>query len=139
MLSGACVARRNSRHKKIFMVINFLTKIQNSSTAKKETVRTDFSKMNLAVAEILCKEGYLERAETKGRLPKRIIEVRLKKDKFFKIKHISKPSKIIYTGYKNIQPSKRGGIIIVSTSKGLKEAREARRERIGGVMLFEIF
>ncbi len=52
----------------------------------------------------------------------------------------SKPSRRIYKSYKNIWTKNLGlGVSIIRTSQGFKTTNEARKEQIGGELLFTIF
>ncbi|OGY62805.1 MAG: 30S ribosomal protein S8 [Candidatus Harrisonbacteria bacterium RIFCSPHIGHO2_01_FULL_44_13] len=126
------------------MYTNVLTQLKNAQQAKKERIRVPYSKMDMAVLEVLAKSGYLSEASKKGRLPKRIIEIKLKyedgKGVISGIKFVSKPSRKLYVGYKELRPVKQGyGLAVISTSKGIMTAKEARNMKLGGEVLFEIF
>lgn len=123
------------------MYVNFLIRIKNAQGAEKNVLRAPFSKMDLAIAEVLLKYGYLKSVEVKGKADKRVIEINLSKEKAIRgIKFISLPSRRIYTGYKEIRSVKSGyGIAVVSTPKGIMSNKEARRQKLGGQLLFEIW
>ncbi len=127
------------------MVNDTLTKIKNAQAAKKESLKISFSNMDLAVLEVLEKNKFVESVAKKGRMPKRIIEVKLKYDKdgqgvIHGVKVLSKPSRRLYAGYKDIRLVKQGfGILVLSTPKGIMDGREARKAKVGGQILFEIW
>jgi len=127
------------------MVTDLLIRIKNAQQAKKDLVKAPYSNLDFAVAEILAKSGYLDSAAKKGRLPKRIIEMKLKYNKNGKgvisgVKILSKPSRRLYTGYSALRPVKQNyGTGILSTSKGLMTYREAKKAKLGGQLLFEIW
>lgn len=123
------------------MYVNFLVKIKNAQEAEKNVLRTPFSKMDLAIAEVLAKYGYLKSVEIKGKADKQVIEMNLNKEKAIRgIKFISLPSRRIYAGYKEIKSVKSGyGIAVVSTPQGIMSGQEARRQKLGGQLLFEIW
>jgi len=126
------------------MYLDLLTRIKNAQQAKKEIIKVPFSNMDLAVALILVRTGYLESVEKKGRLPKRVIEIKLKYDQgrgaVNGVKFLSKPSRRLYFGYKDLRSVKKNyGLSVLSTPKGIMTNREARREKVGGELLFEIW
>ena len=126
------------------MYIDLITKIRNAQQAKLAMVKTFYSKMDLDVAEILAKKGFVASVSKKGRMPKRSIEILLKPDDeratINGVRFLSKPSRRIYKGYKEFGPVKQGyGIAVVSTSKGIMTTKEARKEKVGGQILFEIW
>ena len=97
--------------------------------------------MDLAIAEFLLKHGFLKNVEVKGKLPKQVIEIDLKDEKAIKgLKLVSRPSRRIYSGCKNIKRVKSGyGIGVISTSKGIMGDQDARKQKLGGQVLFEIW
>ena len=126
------------------MYIDLLTKIKNAQGAKKESLKVHFSKMDMAILEILAARGYIDSAQKKGRMPKRIIDIKLKYNegvgRLKGIKFISKPSRRIYVGYSGIKKVKQGtGISLISTTKGIMSNYDARKAKVGGEMLFEIW
>jgi len=123
------------------MYINLLIKIKNAQEAGKNSLKAPFSKMDLAIAELLSKQGYLKDAESKGKTIKRMIEINLKEGKVIKgIKLVSRPSRRLYAGYRDIKSVKSGyGMGVVSTSKGIMSDKEARKQKLGGQLLFQIW
>src|SRR3989338_3492157 len=123
------------------MYINLLTKLKNAQAVKKESVKINQSKMAEAIAKILEKNNYIGSFEKKGRGIKRVIEIKLKyqdnKGAINGIKLISKPSRRIYFGYRDIKPVKQGyGLLVISTPIGIVTGQEARRAKAGGQALF---
>ncbi|MDO8557380.1 MAG: 30S ribosomal protein S8 [Candidatus Jorgensenbacteria bacterium] len=123
------------------MFIDLLIKIKNAQAAGKKPLKVRYSKMNLAIAELLCAHGFLKKAEVKGKSFKKIIEVDCDvKSPIRGIKFLSKPSVRRYGGYRAMKPVKHGhGIIILSTPKGIMTGEMARRGKVGGELLCEIW
>ena len=123
------------------MYINLLIKIKNAQEAGKDSLKVPFSKMDLAIAELLSKQGYLKDAESKGKTIKRTIKINLKEGKAINgIKLVSRPSRRLYAGYRDIKSVKSGyGMGVVSTSKGIMSDKEARKQKLGGQLLFQIW
>ena len=126
------------------MYYDLLIKIKNAQKAKKDTLKVPYSNLDFAVAEILAKNSYLEAVAKKGRMPKRIIEIKLKytdgKGVISGLKLLSVPSRRLYSGYQELRPVKQGyGLRVLSTSKGLMTTQEAKKAKIGGQLLFEIW
>jgi len=56
------------------------------------------------------------------------------------IKLVSKPSRKLYTGYRQLRPVRQGyGVGIISTPKGIMTVKEAKKQKVGGQLLFEIW
>ena len=84
-------------------------------------------------AEILGIRGYAKN------LPDGDVEISLLVDDRtdMPVKRDSKPGRRVYVKSKDVF-SPRKGIVVLSTSRGLKEAREAKKEQLGGEKLFSI-
>lgn len=123
------------------MYINFLIKIKNAQKAGKKGMKAQFSKNDAAVAELLVSRGFLKSSETKGRAPKKYIEVDLDSTrKIDTVKFLSRPSARIYSGYNELRRVKGGfGMLVLSTPKGILSGEEARKQKVGGQLLFEIW
>lgn len=118
-----------------------MIKLKNATMADKKSVRFRYTKMDHAIVEVLLHYGFLKKVEVKGRAPKRTIEVLLNSEKAIEgVKFESTPSLRRYAGYKDFASIKGGrGLLVVSTPKGIKAAPEARKEKVGGQLLFAIW
>lgn len=126
------------------MYYDLLTKIKNAQAAKKESVKVSYTNLDFAVAEILAKHKFIEEVLKKGRMPKRILDIKLKyqdgQGVIQGVKLLSKPSRKLYSGYKNLKPIRQGyGLLVLSTPKGIMDGKSARKEKVGGQLLFEIW
>ena len=123
-------------------IADMLTRIRNANTAKHDEVDIPASKMKIAIADILVKEGYIKGYELVDDGSFKNIRITLKygADKNEKIisgiKKISKPGLRIYAG-KDELPRVLGGlgIAILSTNQGVITDREARKLGVGGEVL----
>ncbi len=125
------------------MYIDLLTQLKNAQAVKKENIKIYYSKIDEQILEILKKIGYIESFEKKGKGAKRILDIKLKyvdgKGVISSIKFISKPSRRIYIGFKEMKPARYSyGVLIISTSKGIMIGDEARKMKLGGEVLFKI-
>ena len=119
-----------------------LTRIRNANTAKHDTVDVPASKIKVAIAEILDKEGYIEGFEVveEGNFKNIRITLKYGKDRNEKVitglKKISKPGLRVYAGKDNLPKVLGGlGVAIISTNKGVITDKEARKEKVGGEVL----
>ena len=123
-------------------IADMLTRIRNANTAKHDTVDVPASKMKIAIADILVKEGYVKGYELEENGTIRTIHITLKygKDKNEKIitglKRISKPGLRVYASKEDL-PRVLGGLgtAIISTNKGVVTDKEARALNVGGEVL----
>jgi small subunit ribosomal protein S8 len=123
------------------MYINLLINIKNAGQAGKTVLKTPHSKMDFAIAELLVRYGFLKRVEVKGRTARRVIEMEVNPDRLIReVKFLSKPSTRTYHGYRGLRSVKSGnGLLVLSTPNGVRAGHEAKREKVGGQMLFEIW
>jgi len=127
------------------IIADMLTKIRNAQAVKKETVSIPYSKLKMEITKILTREKFLKEAEQKGKKNKKIIDIILAYDdeKNPAINHlarISKQSQRIYLPLKKIKPVRRGfGLQIISTPKGILTDKEAKKEKVGGEILCEVW
>ena len=123
-------------------IADMLTRIRNANTAKHDTVDIPASKMKLAIADILLKEGYVKAVDVVEEGNFKTIKITLKygANKNEKIltglKRISKPGLRVYAS-KDELPKVLGGLgtAIISTNKGALTDKEARKENVGGEVL----
>ena len=122
-------------------IADMLTRIRNANSARHTTVEIPASKLKLAIAQILLDEGYIKSFEKIEDGKQGMIQVTLKYDEKGKrvisgLKRISKPGLRIYVSCEELPQVLNGlGIALVSTSKGIKTDRDARREGLGGEVL----
>jgi len=123
-------------------IADLLIRIKNAQMVGKKFVRVPFSKMKLAILLILEKNNLVGKIKKKGKGVKKILEVELKYQNnqplIKEVKRISKPSLRVYAGYRDLTKFSRKGLTLISTSRGLKTLAQARKEKIGGEVLFQI-
>ena len=122
-------------------IADMLNRIRNAQAVSKETVVIPYSNLKYEIAKILEEQKLIGKIEKKGRSPRKIIEIALKYPAVISgLKRISKPGQRIYARAKEIKPVRAGyGISIVSTPKGLMTNKEARRKKLGGEIICEIW
>ncbi|RMD51791.1 30S ribosomal protein S8 [Candidatus Parcubacteria bacterium] len=125
-------------------ISDMLTRIRNASKVKKSVVEMPLSKMKFALAKVLEKEGYLEKVEKVGESPRAVLKVTLKYDNnipaITSIKRISKPGRRVYVKTDDIPVVLSGeGIAVLSTPNGLMTNKEAKKRRLGGEIICEVF
>jgi small subunit ribosomal protein S8 len=125
---------------------DFLTRIRNAAAAKHQRVDVPVSKLKTEIARILKDEGYISTFklvdENKTR---KMLRVFLKytadrRSVISGVKRISRPGARAYLGAMDIRPVVGGlGISILTTPKGLMSGRAARKAKIGGELLCEVW
>jgi small subunit ribosomal protein S8 len=129
-------------------IADLLTRIRNGLMARKKSIVAPYSKMNIAIVKILQKVGVLENVlvlSDPEKSYKKRIKIYLKYDEngnpvIDEIKRVSKPGRRVYAGYRELKPLKGGyGFRIISTSRGIMTDYEARKRKLGGEIICEVF
>jgi small subunit ribosomal protein S8 len=126
------------------MYYHLLSRIKNGQQARLDSIQAPFSKYDFAVAKTLEQAGYVANVQKRVVGKRTMLELELKyKNNLpaitdFRI--VSKPSRRLYTSYSELKPVKQNfGISVLSTSAGIMSNREARRKKVGGEHLFQIW
>jgi small subunit ribosomal protein S8 len=126
-------------------IADMITRIKNAGDVKKESLVFPYSKIKFEIASVLQKEGYLKSVAKKGKKITKFIEAELNYEadgspKVRGVQRVSKLSKRIYQKSKELRPVKYGtGLTILTTPKGILTNREAKKEKVGGEVLFKIW
>ena len=126
-------------------IADMLTRVRNAAAVGHKTVVLPSSKMKESLAEILVSEGYIDRYEVKeAGAGKQLTLVMRYGDRRLPaitgLTRVSKPGHRIYRGAADIPRVQGGlGVAVVSTSQGLLPDREARRRRLGGEIVCEVW
>ncbi len=126
-------------------IADMLTRIRNASMARHRRVVIPASKMKVAIARILKEEGFIRGYTVTDDKPQPNLIIGLKytgkgEPVITGLRRVSKPGRRVYVGYRDIPWVRSGlGITIVSTPKGLMTGRRARKERVGGELVAEVW
>jgi small subunit ribosomal protein S8 len=126
-------------------IADLLTRIRNGLVARHSEVHIPHSRMKSRIAEILVDQGYLSDVEIVPAGVRSEIRVRLKYTPtrmpvINGLRRVSKPGLRVYRGRLDLPRVQAGlGIAILSTSKGVMTDREARRQKVGGEVLCEVW
>lgn len=126
------------------MYQDLLSKIRNAGMAGRDSLLIPYSEMDFSISKILAKTGYVKDAQKKAISRKNFIEIKLGyngRDPILRnFKIVSRPSRHLYFGYRELRPVKQGyGLGVVSTPKGVMTVSEARKSKLGGEYLFEVW
>ena len=126
-------------------IADMLTRIRNALVVKMETVDMPASKMKIAIAKILLREGFIKGCEVVEDGVQGTLKIKLKygpngENVINGLKKISKPGLRVYARKDQIPKVLNGlGIAIISTSKGVITDAEARANSVGGEVLAYIW
>ena len=120
-------------------IADMLTRIRNGQARSKREVSMPSSKLKVAIAEVLLKEGYITNFKTNEEM-KKTLTIELKyfegKPVIEMLQRFSLPSLRRYRS-KNDIPKVLGGMgtAIISTSKGVMTDKTAKEQGVGGEVL----
>ena len=126
-------------------ISNFIVCIKNAAHAKKETVDIPASKLSAKMLEICKNDGYIEDFRLLKDNKQGVLKVYLKYEKGKKsaimgFKRVSRPGLRVYAPFDQLPRVLNGlGSAIISTSRGVMTDREARKHKIGGEILCQIW
>ena len=124
-------------------ISDFLIRIKNAQIAGHKTVQIPYSRLKHDIAKAMERCGFLGSAERKGKRVKKFLDVALIGGKgspgVHGVRLISTPGRRVYRPYKDLRRAPRGGIVILTTPKGILSGEEARREKVGGQVIAEIW
>lgn len=123
---------------------NFLTIIRNGVMISKSFVTSPYSKMREALAVILKDEGFIRSFEVSEENGKKQLKIFLKyvggESVIHEIKRLSKPSRRLYAGIKEVKPVIGGlGLSILTTSHGVISHKKAKELGVGGEIICTVW
>lgn len=127
-----------------YLAGNLLIRIKNASQARHTQLEVPYSHLTEALVTLLIKKGFLVKAKVVGEVKKNL-EIELKyegrKPAFKGVRLISRPGLRLYYPLKDLAHFRRreNGMVILSTSQGLMTLAEARKAKVGGELLFEVW
>jgi small subunit ribosomal protein S8 len=126
-------------------IADMLTRIRNAVAVGHERVAMPASKLKVNIARILADEGFIDRYEVVENGHRSELELVLRyaerrRPAIEGIKRVSRPGHRVYAGAKDLPRVQGGlGVAVVSTSQGLMPDREARKRRLGGEIVCEVW
>jgi small subunit ribosomal protein S8 len=122
-------------------IADMLTRIRNGYLAGLSSVSIPHSRIKHELAMLLSREGWIGKVE-KGDGRSFTVNLRYDSGKPIAehIKRISRPGLRVYRKTRDLRPVRRGfGLVILSTSRGLRTGSDAKKEKLGGEVLAEIW
>lgn len=124
---------------------DFIIRIKNAGSVHKDIISVPFSKMKLAIAELLSAKGFVGNVTKKSKGNAKYLNVELLYTEngnhiVSDVKRVSKPGRRIYEKAKDIKKFRRGfGLSVFSTPKGIMADMDAKKSNLGGEFLFNIW
>jgi len=126
-------------------ISDMLTRIRNAVAVGHERVAMPSSKLKMNIAQILVDEGFIDRYEVSENGHRSELELVLRyaerrRPVIEGLKRVSRPGHRVYRGAAELPRVQGGlGVAVVSTSQGLMPDREARKRRLGGEIICEVW
>ena len=125
-------------------ISDFLTRFKNASRARKDGFTAPYSKIKAEIARILQEEGYVwsYEVDTSGKFPEIKVKTKFvdKTPALTDLKRISKPGLRQYVGSNEVPRVLNGlGISILSTSRGIMTGHQAKKAKVGGELLAQVW
>jgi len=121
-------------------ISDLIIRIKNASAVNKETVAMPVSNLKRIIASVLKEKGFISDFEIKDNSLDIVLKYDDGKSVIHDMKRISKPGRRLYSKTNALKSFKGGlGCRIISTSAGVMTDYEARKRKLGGEVLFEIW
>ena len=126
-------------------ISDLLTRIRNAVMVSKSNIEIPHSNFKFELASLLKNEGYVSDVKISGDGTKKLIDIELKySDEGTSVisgmNRLSKPGNRVYSSFDKL-PRNNGGLgtVVVSTSRGLLSDSEARKRKLGGELICEVW
>ncbi|CAN5199084.1 30S ribosomal protein S8 [soil metagenome] len=122
-------------------ISNLITSIRNAELVGHASLTAPYSNLSASVLKVLKENGYIKEYSTKkvegfDRLSISLPEPVTRHT----YKRISTPGRRLYTPVDKIPTVLRGlGIVVISTPKGVMTGKQARKENVGGELMFQAY
>jgi small subunit ribosomal protein S8 len=127
-------------------IADFLTRIRNAILARHAEAKAPSSKLKVKIAELLKAEGYIAGYDVhtdfngQDEISVKLRWADQRTNAITGLRRRSRPGQRVYVGHDRIPKIRSGlGVAILSTSRGLMTDRVARKERIGGEIICEVW
>lgn len=126
-------------------IADLLTRIRNANLARHDELVVPASNVKEDICKVLQREGYIAGYRREADNKQGLLHVQLRylpgRQRVIQhIKRISKPGRRVYTGADAMPKIQNGlGIAVVSTNLGVVSDREARKRRVGGEVICEVW
>ncbi|MCF7845352.1 MAG: 30S ribosomal protein S8 [Candidatus Pacebacteria bacterium] len=124
---------------------DMLNRIRTAQAVRKEAVNVPFSSVKYETARCLQKAGFVEKVLKGKRVKKPLFRIVLGyqedgRPKINEIKRVSSPGQRIYQKSSEIKKIKNGlGLSVISTPKGVMTSEDARKNKLGGEVICEVW
>ena len=126
-------------------IADMLTRIRNAVRNRHPKVEMPSSRFKMEIAKILKEESYITSYKVLEEGRKKNLRINLKytaehEPTLANLVRVSKPGRRVYASHREV-PAVLGGLgnSVLSTPRGVMTARRARKLRVGGEILFQVW
>lgn len=125
-------------------IADMLSRIRNAIMVNKTSVQMPHSSLKQRVAEELQKNNFVDKVEVEGEGIAKTLLISINKPgtnaRINTIEKVSKPGRRVYSKADDIPTVKSGrGIVLVSTSQGVMNGKQAKINRVGGELICRVY
>ena len=126
-------------------IADMLSRIRNAALARHDRVEMPHSKLKEHVAAVMKSEGYLDDVRSSEGDERKMLTLvmrygRDKQSALDGVRRVSTPGRRVYVRHDRIPRVLSGmGVSILSTSRGVMTDKDARKQRVGGELLCEVW
>lgn len=126
-------------------VADLLTRIRNAASGNKKNVKVPYSGLKKNICRVLKEQGYITDYFPEMEGKRSVLRVELKygpdgEQVFQSIRRVSKPGRRVYVGSSEVPNVLNGlGIAVISSSRGVISSVEAKKLKVGGEVLCEVW
>lgn len=124
-------------------ISDMLIRIKNAQNAGHDAVLIPYSQLKHEIAKTMERAGFVAGTDRKGKRVRKVLEVTLRgganAPALSGVRLLSTPGLRRYVSYRDLAKAPRGGIYILTTPKGVMSGGEARKEKVGGELIAEVW
>ncbi|NND83825.1 MAG: 30S ribosomal protein S8 [Acidimicrobiia bacterium] len=126
-------------------IADMLTRIRNANAVQHASTSMPASKVKANIARILASEGFIDSFEVKQNGVGSTLTVKLRygqegEPALQGIRRVSSPGRRVYRKSHELPRAQGGlGVVVISTSQGMMADRDARRRKLGGEIICEVW
>ena len=124
-------------------ISDMLIRIKNAQIAGHDTALLPYSQLKHEIAKTLERAGCIGGTALRGNRGRKILEITLRgghdAPAIRGVKLLSTPGLRRYLPYRELRQAPHGGIYMLTTPKGVMSGSEARKQKVGGELIAEIW
>lgn len=127
-------------------IANMLSTIKNAVMVRKDSVEFPYSQQKESILKVLESRGFISKVKVFSfqDRPFKGLHVDLSYTDDIPVindlRRVSKPGSRIYKNFSDIKRSRGGyGVFVISTSRGIMSSEEAKKKKLGGEIICEVW